>query len=269
MTLREAGTDAIRHCGSCNKDVYNLSAMTESEAEELLASAEEHCVRYYYRPDGTLVSSRCADAARRAPSPIAAGLAASLACSAAFAGITVAVDDPGAQVAIAGEPGVRVAMGGLRLRIKAQPESPVEAPVDNEPVADVPPSLAPACPDPWDDCATPAVRREAAIQVATVARSSAGVPVAATTGARDAGGRLALLGWLGGLVGMIAMLVAFRRRRWSTERLRALDEWSVPQVIAVAAGAAAVSTTAVAITVAAGTVAGGALVLAWFAQRSR
>ncbi|MDQ3370766.1 MAG: hypothetical protein M3680_35560, partial [Myxococcota bacterium] len=100
MTLRDAQSDAVRHCGSCNKDVYNLSAMTETEAEALLASAEEHCVRYYYRPDGTLVSSRCGDATRRAPSPVAAGLAASLACSAAFAGITVAIGEPGAQVAV-------------------------------------------------------------------------------------------------------------------------------------------------------------------------
>ncbi|MBA3822140.1 MAG: hypothetical protein H0X17_24860, partial [Deltaproteobacteria bacterium] len=63
MTIRDARAEAVRHCGSCNKDVFNLSAMTESEAEALLDSAEEHCVRYYYRPDGTLVSSRCADAA--------------------------------------------------------------------------------------------------------------------------------------------------------------------------------------------------------------
>ena len=45
-----SGDDKSRFCGQCSKNVYNLSAMTAGEAQNLI---EEHegtmCVRYYKR----------------------------------------------------------------------------------------------------------------------------------------------------------------------------------------------------------------------------
>ena len=55
------GDDRVRHCGDCKKHVYNLSAMTHVEALELIESLERApCVRYYERPDGTILFSDCA-----------------------------------------------------------------------------------------------------------------------------------------------------------------------------------------------------------------
>lgn len=57
---RMVGDDRVRHCGDCKKYVYNLSAMTRAEAEALIASLErEPCVRYYERPDGTILFADC------------------------------------------------------------------------------------------------------------------------------------------------------------------------------------------------------------------
>src|SRR5262245_37711759 len=46
------GDDRVRHCGKCDKDVFNLSAMTRDEAETLIR--EKHgnlCARYFKRAD--------------------------------------------------------------------------------------------------------------------------------------------------------------------------------------------------------------------------
>jgi len=54
------GTDQVRHCGQCNKSVYNLSAMTRREAEALLREAEgQLCARLYRRADGTILTENC------------------------------------------------------------------------------------------------------------------------------------------------------------------------------------------------------------------
>jgi hypothetical protein len=57
------GTERVRHCNQCAKNVYNLSAMTADEANDLLASAAETpCVRFYRRYDGTVVTAeRCSN----------------------------------------------------------------------------------------------------------------------------------------------------------------------------------------------------------------
>src|SRR5581483_10025570 len=44
------GDAQVRFCGRCEKNVYNLSAMSAPEAEALLASrGEKLCVRFYRR----------------------------------------------------------------------------------------------------------------------------------------------------------------------------------------------------------------------------
>jgi len=60
------GTDRIRHCAQCNKNVYNLSAMTRRQAEKLLREAEGRlCARLYYRADGTVLTENCSVGLRR------------------------------------------------------------------------------------------------------------------------------------------------------------------------------------------------------------
>lgn len=54
------GDDRVRFCGVCKKSVYHLSAMSRSDAENLVASHEGRmCVRFYRRADGTVVTSDC------------------------------------------------------------------------------------------------------------------------------------------------------------------------------------------------------------------
>ncbi len=54
------GNERVRFCGQCNLNVYNLSAMSKSEAERLVSQAEGRlCVRYYRRADGTILTKNC------------------------------------------------------------------------------------------------------------------------------------------------------------------------------------------------------------------
>ncbi len=54
------GTDQVRHCSQCNKNVYNLSAMTRGQAKALLRQNEGRlCARLYRRADGTILTENC------------------------------------------------------------------------------------------------------------------------------------------------------------------------------------------------------------------
>jgi hypothetical protein len=56
------GDDRVRFCCACSKNVYDLSAMTEDEAEAVLAfhlDDEDACVKLYRRPDGRILTSDC------------------------------------------------------------------------------------------------------------------------------------------------------------------------------------------------------------------
>lgn len=54
------GDDRVRACAGCDRDVFNLSAMTRDEAEALLATRGlTPCVRFYRRPDGTVMTTDC------------------------------------------------------------------------------------------------------------------------------------------------------------------------------------------------------------------
>jgi hypothetical protein len=54
------GDDAARFCGQCQKNVYNLSAMTKKEAADLVRNQEGRlCVRYFKRADGTMLTADC------------------------------------------------------------------------------------------------------------------------------------------------------------------------------------------------------------------
>ncbi|MGH9819932.1 MAG: hypothetical protein ACRD43_07155, partial [Pyrinomonadaceae bacterium] len=52
------GGDSQRHCSSCDKDVFNLSAMSRREARRLVISGGgKICVRYARMPNGKIVTN--------------------------------------------------------------------------------------------------------------------------------------------------------------------------------------------------------------------
>jgi hypothetical protein len=71
------GDDRVRFCRLCQLSVYNLSGMKREEAEALVCSREGRlCVRFFRRPDGTLLTQDCpvglAAVKRRVAAPCAA-----------------------------------------------------------------------------------------------------------------------------------------------------------------------------------------------------
>ncbi|MCX6382510.1 MAG: hypothetical protein NT023_24030 [Armatimonadetes bacterium] len=54
------GDERVRHCNDCKQNVYNLSGMTQSEAEDILQTHEGRlCVRYYQRSNGSIMTKDC------------------------------------------------------------------------------------------------------------------------------------------------------------------------------------------------------------------
>ena len=85
------GDDRERHCSECNLNVYNLSAMTEREIQQLIAKSQGRlCGRFYRRSDGTILTQDCPRglraAVRRVSRMAAAVLTAVMSVSFAFAG---------------------------------------------------------------------------------------------------------------------------------------------------------------------------------------
>lgn len=115
------GDDRVRFCGSCEKNVFNLSNMSREDAEALLEKTEGRvCVRYYRRRDGTVLTQDCPvglRAVRRRLALIGAGLAAGLGLLAAFLGLRhVGVDAPD-----------RAITGRMALPVEASESTPPPA----------------------------------------------------------------------------------------------------------------------------------------------
>lgn len=54
------GNDRVRFCDRCKKNVYNIAAMTKTEAVLLIDGAgEKICGRIFRREDGTVVTADC------------------------------------------------------------------------------------------------------------------------------------------------------------------------------------------------------------------
>jgi hypothetical protein len=55
------GDERKRSCLSCDKSVFNITALTRDQAEQFLLenAGAEVCVRYYQRADGTIMTSDC------------------------------------------------------------------------------------------------------------------------------------------------------------------------------------------------------------------
>ena len=52
--------ERVRYCSQCNLNVYNLSAMSSLEAEQLIAERQENvCVFFYRRKDGSIFTRGC------------------------------------------------------------------------------------------------------------------------------------------------------------------------------------------------------------------
>ncbi len=61
------GSDTVRHCVGCQQSVYNLSAMTQIEADEFLqANQKLPCLRFFRRSDGTIMTDNCPRPFRKA-----------------------------------------------------------------------------------------------------------------------------------------------------------------------------------------------------------
>ena len=61
-----SGSERVRFCGQCEKNVYNVSAMSRDEAEALVQDKEGRvCLRLYRRSDGTVITSDCPVGVRR------------------------------------------------------------------------------------------------------------------------------------------------------------------------------------------------------------
>lgn len=57
---------AVRFCGQCQKNVYNLSDMNKADAERVLREKEGTlCARVYRREDGTVITADCPVGVRR------------------------------------------------------------------------------------------------------------------------------------------------------------------------------------------------------------
>jgi hypothetical protein len=151
------GDEHVRFCGRCEKNVYDLSSLTASQADALLRErGESMCVRFFRRSDGTILTSDCPVGARKrfwrrtATAAVASGLAA--------VGITMATamcatSTMGSIEPVMGEPAIEMVgqqvAGGLELA--PEPEAvmgkpmPVPADVDvQEELGDPSPTPRPA-----------------------------------------------------------------------------------------------------------------------------
>jgi len=60
------GDERARFCGQCQKNVFNLSAMTRAQIETLIREKEgKFCGRFYRRPDGRMLTADCPSRLRR------------------------------------------------------------------------------------------------------------------------------------------------------------------------------------------------------------
>lgn len=101
------GDERTRFCLKCEKNVYNVAAMTRDEAQQLIDESEgTACMRLYRRKDGTVITSDCPVGVRRKRvTRIAAAALAVGGAGLAFLGLA-----PGAQP-MTGAVGYDVNMG--------------------------------------------------------------------------------------------------------------------------------------------------------------
>lgn len=85
------GDDRVRACNGCDRPVFNLSEMTREDAEAVLATRGlTPCVRFYRRPDGTVMTNDCPTGERRTQRRLAV-MASSLAAGATLTAASTAM----------------------------------------------------------------------------------------------------------------------------------------------------------------------------------
>lgn len=136
------GDDRVRHCGSCDKDVFNLSAMTRDEAQALITErAGNLCARYFQRSDGTILLADCevGVSRRRKTRLVAAGAVALLAGGAGLL-VSGMRRDHAADPAPSSRTRTTEIMGGIGPRVAPAPTElppPDHVEVKGEPSFDV------------------------------------------------------------------------------------------------------------------------------------
>lgn len=88
------GTDRVRMCSLCSKNVYSISDMTRREAEDFLhQNGLSVCMGYYRRSDGTILTDDCPVGLRR----LRNGLRWFARAVAAFLGLAISFNGTGAR----------------------------------------------------------------------------------------------------------------------------------------------------------------------------
>lgn len=86
------GDDRVRYCAECKLNVYDFSALTAREIEQLVTRTEGRlCGRLYKRPDGTLLTADCPIGFRTRVRRL------SRAAAAAFSALTMGISAAAAQ----------------------------------------------------------------------------------------------------------------------------------------------------------------------------
>jgi len=143
------GDDKVRFCGACQKNVFNLSAMTREEAEVVMLEKDgELCVRLYRRADGTVLTRDCPVGAGRRRLRLLGVMAlggSALAAAAGFAAATLSsraatepVGDRAPAPVTAPELSTHL-LGAAEVEVEVEEPEPVEM----GKMAPAPPSASP------------------------------------------------------------------------------------------------------------------------------
>lgn len=131
-----SGDEQARHCARCDKNVYNLSAMTRDAAETLLRAKEgKLCVRFYRRADGTILTADCPVGVRRKRVQLVAAAGAMTALAAGAAAMFTRMGAPQPV-----PPSVHMVQGGAVAMPTVETTPPFNGPVSvtqGEPVSEV------------------------------------------------------------------------------------------------------------------------------------
>lgn len=119
-----------RFCGSCEKNVYDLSSMTRPAALALIERHEGHCcVRFYKRTDGTVLTEDCPvgfqAALRRAQLRTVAGIASCAGAIASVVAFLLGTANPLSRALGTFEEAHRPIAGGMMVQSPPAPEPEV------------------------------------------------------------------------------------------------------------------------------------------------
>jgi hypothetical protein len=120
-----------RFCGSCEKNVYDLSSMTRVDALALIARQEGSCcVRFYRRTDGTVLTEDCPvgfrAALRRAQLRTLSGIATGAGAVAAAVAFLLGTANPVSRKLERFENSMQPVAGGIEM---VQPPEPPQPPM--------------------------------------------------------------------------------------------------------------------------------------------